>query len=402
MSNVNFITESDIHTLSKNDILLFTSLYDRVKSALQDSRKVDKIMSWVAKYRDKNIDVLSSPYIINSTYFTPSDYNIIYDTIGIEEKEIKKLIKRVQLPGKLTKPKANFTPFNVLMCLILRYYKYDDKSTKAQNYYHLMYAYYAYSMYWSLFKKYYRFPPREATMKYVINNLNGKFLIKQTKNLEEALLITISTALDTYTMNLKRCGDSDLMSIIDAIKTRMSNFMKNIWKEYKEANEKGEVQFSMDDFDDEGNLRSENLGVVNKVEVMTNYAVTKFFQNETDMKVISMSAKMCQASVNEIRTAVNLLKEESRISEVKEFYSALFYLYFMEHPDKEKPAGLRFLYEMDAIYKKGNSNDKNIKIIKSLMNDWLERGSASYRTSTNVGTLNNFRKAIFWFFVQNV
>ena len=401
MAQINFVEQSDIATLSEKGILLYTKLYDRVKFALSDTNKVRKLTLWINKYRDKNIEILSSPYIINSTYFSPADFNIVYDTVGITEKEIKGLIKNVKLPGKLTKPKANFTPFNVLLCLILRYFKYDCKHQHAEEFYKMIYSYYTYSMYWSLFKKYYKYPPREETMKYVINNINGKFLIKQTKNLEEALLITISTALDTYILMLKRCTDNDLMLLIDAIKTRLSNFMKNIWKEYKEANEKGDIQFSLDDFDSEGNY-VENSGVVNKVEVMTNAAVTKFFQNDIDMKIVSMSAKMCNASVNEIRTAIHLLTEEGRIDEVKQFYSALFYLYFTEHPDKEKPEGLRFLYEMDAIYKKGNSNDKNIKIIKTLMNEWLERGSASYRSSTNNGTLNNFRKAIFWFFVQNV
>ena len=67
MTQINFVEQSDIATLSEKGILLYTKLYDRVKFALSDTNKVRKLTLWINKYRDKNIEILSSPYIINST-----------------------------------------------------------------------------------------------------------------------------------------------------------------------------------------------------------------------------------------------------------------------------------------------------------------------------------------------
>ena len=57
---------------------------------------------------------------------------------------------------------------------------------------------------------------------------------------------------------------------------------------------------------------------------------------------------------------------------------------------------------MDAIYKKGNSKEKNITMVKGLLDKWLNAVSPTYREVTRAATINNFRKALYQYFIFSV
>ena len=85
---------------------------------------------------------------------------------------------------------------------------------------------------------------------------------------------------------------------------------------------------------------------------------------------------------------------------IKKFYSSLFYLFLSDNdvPNKEVKS-ISFIGAMEMIYKKGNSTDKNIVIVKKSLDKWLSEASNTYRVSNRQATLNNFRKAIYYYFV---
>ena len=61
-----------------------------------------------------------------------------------------------------------------------------------------------------------------------------------------------------------------------------------------------------------------------------------------------------------------------------------------------------FLIECLAIYKKSNTIDKNITRVKKLLEKWLNMYSEKYKKSNRVATLNNFKKALYTFFVITI
>ena len=78
----------------------------------------------------------------------------------------------------------------------------------------------------------------------------------------------------------------------------------------------------------------------------------------------------------------------------------MFYIFLVTCEEKaEDIRSTRFIVVMDKVYKKGNSDDKNIKLIKSFLHKWLQLGSATYRTSNRAETLNKFKRSIFEYFV---
>ena len=51
-----------------------------------------RLMRAIAQYRDKNIEILSSPYMLNYTIFGNQDQQIIWDITKIDEDEVAKEI----------------------------------------------------------------------------------------------------------------------------------------------------------------------------------------------------------------------------------------------------------------------------------------------------------------------
>ena len=63
---------------------------------------------------------------------------------------------------------------------------------------------------------------------------------------------------------------------------------------------------------------------------------------------------------------------------------------------------LKFLYEMQKMYKAGNSINKNRIIISNIIDKWLKVGSATYRSTNREATKSVFKKSIFDYFITKV
>jgi hypothetical protein len=70
--------------------------------------------------------------------------------------------------------------------------------------------------------------------------------------------------------------------------------------------------------------------------------------------------------------------------------------------NREKVGTKDFVVYSLEIYKRANTTDKNVLIIKNSLDKWLEKYSITYRRTQRVATLNNFRRALFLFFVLTI
>lgn len=354
-----------------------------------------KLFRYIAQYRDNNIEILSSPYPLNYPIFSEEDRLVLFDTCKIKLNDLKETISKVPLP-KGVKEIKNFEPFQALCILCMKYYLDKKDSTKIT----MIYYYMAYSMYWTIFKKYYKkFLPREETMVYTVNNMSNKFILKQVGSVDKFLLYTVEKSIEAYSDRVQRCSDAEISYIISAIKTKLSNYMNKITNEYMQNYNNNEVIFKSSEFLEDGSMR-ESKSIGSQVDSYANEYTNKFFSEEPNQKIVNMVAKIKGISSSELKTTITLLLDQQRIDEVKAFYSSLFYLYFSENSTKSKNIkSMEFLGVMETIYKKGNSKDKNIVTIKTLMNKWLEEGSKTYRSSNRQPLLNDYRKAIYYYFV---
>lgn len=391
---------------------LYDSFYEKVISGLKKNER--QLFRYIAEYRDKNIEILSSPYMLKYMLFVEEDSRIIFKVTGIDEdeattkvNELKKFIKQNAKNTKAFKESgalpdfSNLVPFRVILLFIMKYYLDSKQPKKLKE----VCAYMAYSMYYSVFYNFFRTPPRKETMIYTMNNMSNKFKIKQFQSVDQLLEYAVENITTAYPTKFNEMTDYDIIYLISQAKTRIRGYIYNIKNEYlKNDLAKNAIFQSSDIVGDENDIieRRSSSGDVDKLAQMY---TTDFFQRNINQQYVMIAAKSCNVPKNELLNALTILRDDDKnINDVHLFYSSLFYLYLNDDNGNSLTSvnTSKFLASMEAVYKRGNSIDKNIIIVKKLMDEWLQAGSEAYRATNRLATMNNFRKAIYTYFVFSV
>lgn len=366
----------------------------------------------ISVYRDKNVEKLSSPYILDNMLFTQSDIDIVFTVCGTTKEKVQDMLDTLddlpintseyfqdKLEGKKIQ-KRNIIPFRVLLIMILRYYIMQNDMKKAEE---IMF-YYAASQYPSIFTAQFRNGVfRKPAMIYAVDHMSKKFTLKREGSVEGAIVYPIQkAALDTYKAGLMDGSDFWIPYIIDQFKSRTNEMMKSVREAYEDAYTKGDVTYTEGGtFNDEGEfIERETEG--GNISTLANKYATRFYNQAINLKIATTVANSAKVSVTEIRNVLGIMQQEHRADELRQFYECVFTVYSGLNNGKlsdDELKSIKFIQTSLEIYKKGNSNDKSIATIKQITNLWLERGSASYRASNNAGTLNAFRRAIYLYFI---
>lgn len=374
-------------------------------------RNERRFFRYVAEYRDKNVEVLSTPYLTNYALFgiNSKDTEIIFDVTGIEKSDVEKDIKTLKkfivdgcrLHG-FSSPVSqfdNFTSFRVILTLMMRYYleNRDDEKLK------IVAAYMGYSMFFTTFTKFFKHGVRKETMVYTINNLTNKHKLKQVGSVDELLTYGIYKCILAYRQRLMDCTDLDLIYIVQQFKSRLRGYFLSIANKYYENDAKKEAVFASSDqlTTEEGSDFVERESSMGTVEKLAQSYTTYFFQKPIDDEILSIVSKMNQSSRTELKNALTGIRSDNaQINTLKHFYEALFFIYTeQEHGRSVNVHSKKFLSVMDQIYKKGNSKEKNILLVKNTLDQWLTQFSKTYREANRVAKINSYRKAIFQYFV---
>lgn len=390
---------------------LFNQFYPTVVSHLR--RNENKLMKDIAAYRDRNVQVLSSPYMLDYCIFEVNgkDADVVFDATGIDKKEMDKAISEMKSyinenaklkgytpPASLFK---NVTAFRVALFLAMRFFLERGDSAKVEQ----CCAYMGYSMYHTLFYGSFPHGVRAETMVYTMTNLTNKHKIKQQGSVDGLLTYGVSLCITSYKQRIMDCTDQDIIYVIGQFSSRIRGYIRDIAQKYYENDKKKEAIFiSSEKVDtDEGSNFVERSSRSGDIDKLASMYTTRFFQRPIDDTIVRVCAQMNQISRNELKNALTTLRsDKARIPEIKEFYQGIFYLYAEEDPDNMDVHSKKFLSMMDSIYKKGNSKEKNITNVKAALDRWLNATSSTYRETTRAATINNFRKAIFQYFTFSV
>lgn len=102
--------------------LLRSAFYDKIKNALDNKNNETYLFRYIMEYRDRNNEILTSPYMLKNMIFSNTDRDVIFKILNITSKEMLAVIKQVPLPGNLTNPMSNFTLFQSILIMIMKYY----------------------------------------------------------------------------------------------------------------------------------------------------------------------------------------------------------------------------------------------------------------------------------------
>jgi hypothetical protein len=385
----------------KNTKILKNALYKKIVDNISIDKNKKELFNYIAKFRNKYINELSSPLITKNIPFFHSgeDANVVYRCCGLTPNDIEPPIEQAKVAVKLDAAGKNITPFNVVMIMLISHF-YDDKPRLKS-----LLLYYACGMYYliytGMFKK---FAPDRACMQYTVDNLSNKFMLKKEGSLEKAMVVTLENGVDHYRTLLKNLSDYDICNtLIPGLRTRVASMLQSVASEYFANYEKGNKIFEQQEYNDEGEFIIDRESDIARVQRAASAATLNFYSHPINLNVIRTIAKMhTDASANEIRACIEYIHSDSDSKSVQRFYECIFSAFFNENPNAtaEDLHSMKFLAAANSIYKKGNSKDPNIVTIKSISHEWLTKGSPVYARSNRVATMNTYRKCIFLYFVM--
>ena len=374
--------------------VILANIYPKVEQAFTSKETQRKFSAIVASYVDRNVNRLSTAGPSKRTLFSDMERNKVYDLIDFDPKICKAIVKQsnyIKASWKIVND-----PFNLVMMMILRYAKLNQLDQINQ----LAVTYLTLSMYPSLHYKYFKFEPNEAIMQYTINNLSNKFKVKQVGNILQALVDTTALADKTYDKNIRHANDKELTDYINAYKTRLNSLIKKIRDAFEKDNRSGNYMNTERDNEDENDFKTSASNSL-LIQRIVDQVVLKLSVNGPDSRIVDISAKMNQVSVNETRNTLNQLTQNKDESvNIRALCESILYLYLFNGENHVNDLnGSKFLTFCLAVYKKSNTNDENVIKVKSILDTWIEKYSETYRKTQRVATLNNFRRALYTFFV---
>jgi hypothetical protein len=362
----------------------------------------------IAKYEDKNSKLLNTPYPLDVITFSIKgpDSDIVYKCTQINQQELINDMDKVP-KAKSAIENASFTPLQVVLLMIIRYYMITKQKSKLKA----VYYYYGYSIYWSIygqFLKKYGYAPREETMIYTINELTYKNILKKLGSVKEWIGYNVQTPIenDSSYERLADCRNEDIRRTLEAIIVNMRSKIREVSSKYYENDEKGNVMMvSRADLDDQGAQRLD-VSVTTEADKLAQEFTGRFFMADVNMNTIKRATTLAKdASPKEIKVTLEEIKNKVPIEEVSLFYSSLFYLFLASDDPKATTANaktFKFFMVMKDMFKKGNSTDINIVRVRELMDKWLERGSNTYRITNREATKTGYRRAIYYYFILSV
>ena len=374
--------------------VILANIYPKVEKAFTSKDTQRKFSAVVASYVDRNVNKLSTAGPSKRTLFSDMERNKVYELIDFDPKACKVIVKQsnyIKSSWKIVND-----PFNLVMMMIIRYAKLHKLDQINQ----LAVTYLTLSMYPSLHYKYFKFEPNEAIMQYTINNLSNKFKVKQVGNILQALVDTTALADKTYDKNIRQANDKELTDYINAYKTRLNSLIKKIRDAFEKDYRSGNYMNTERDNEDENDFKTSDSNSL-LIQRVVDQVVLKLSVNGPDSRIVDISAKMNQVSVNETRNTLNQLTQNKDESvNIRALCESILYLYLFNGENHVNDLnGSKFLTFCLAVYKKSNTNDENVIKVKTILDTWIERYSETYRKTQRIATINNFRRALYTFFV---
>lgn len=376
------------------------SLYSKVEQALSNKSNVSKLKTNFDKYMSKNLDKYMSTVGPSSArpIFNTVEISTFINTVGLTDREINDAI-RLTVKNKSVKYWYKLdNPIIIANILATRYFSI----LKNDEYAKICVSYMILERYPSLHHKYFKFGLNDNVMDYTINNLSNKFTIKQSNSLWNALFDITFQSYQHFKGDIIKGDDSGIYNYAMRVQTSLNSFMRKISVAYYDNHEKGNTtKVETEIFDDDNYYEGDSNSFA--VDKLTNTVVSHLVVNGPDMKLVELSAKMNNVSVNMMRSYTQTMITEKQRADIKVIVENILSLYLIsDEPHPVNTIGTNdFLIYCLQLYKKSNTVNKDIIRIKTILDKWLVELGIMSKTSRDA-TINSFRKALFVFFVLTI
>lgn len=364
--------------------------------ATLSTREGDKLFKrYVEEFVDRNTEKLHEPCPISMIAFTDHDKTKFFDLFKISEKEVAKIISKavsaVSDTASFKLVKQN--PILSLFYMVLRYY-YMYKDEAGINSTLVIHALAAYP---SVFSKYFKYGANPGVMKYTADHLTEKFIFKQEGHVFGALRKSIEASYKFLNPYFKDAEDKEIIRYIQRIRNDQNSLIKKIANEYNKNFKAGKSVSTTSETYDTGALIDEADNDTSKVEILSQKIIINILTNGIDLRILETAAAMAQLSITELRLYLVKILIDSKSTELEDFINAVLFIYLFEEKHNSSEIKSRaFLSFAIELFRKTNSNNKNIVTIKTLLDKWAEETgiNSKYRREP---TRISYKKGIYWY-----
>jgi len=378
--------------------VIATELYKFIEDKI--AKNENKYKAHLANFFNKNHDIMYDigPYDI--IYYTKTDINNLFNSLGITEDQVAKILEGCYWYGKDINPPCVKEPYVEVIMVIILYFLKHKKQKEAEI--SIIYLAFSGKFYASLFAKWFPIPPSKyrSTMDYVVNNmLNDKFDLKTTGSVFGAIRKLAITTLETYKNEiLTDCEDEDIKYFVQQLRDRESAFLNKIAKLYYNAFEnKYYLNYESDNVTDADEFRITDSDATIAARITEN-AVNFMLVNNVDLSICN-EFKDANLRPTELRDIIEaIVSDKHNINQMYRVCNILI-CDFMRNNHGVRVDNIAFIEY--SLKEKPNSKDKYIIELQEIIMSWLDENSPNYRRrKSRKATAIAYRKAIKYYFIR--
>lgn len=361
--------DSFIFESAGDTYVIKSKIYPIVEKTLSDPQKDKKFRNAVRSYIDRNSTDLHTSGPVNLVPFTDSDKEIFYNIFDTSKDQ---LIGPIDEMTKGINDKANWRLLrqNPIFCLFyecIRYYTIKKDKTGVNT----ALAIYALSVYPSVFAMLFQYGTNADVMKFTMDNLSAKYLMKQEGSVFGGLMKSIQNSYNFLKPNFIDSSDKEVVRFITRIRNDQKSLFKNIATQYYKNHQKGLRASTQSETYGDNQLIDDNMNNTTIVEDVTRKIVLSLITNGVDLTRATAASKITNISLVELRFYLNKIITEDRSDELRQFVEAILFAFLYQ--DKHQPYEInekKFLQFCLEYFRKTNTNDKNINTFKYLLDKW--------------------------------
>lgn len=377
--------------------IIKTKLYPIVESVLSTSMGDKKFKNTVGKFIDRNNDKLKTPGPLYMIAFTDIDKAEFFNIFGISPDNVVKLV--IEITSTINASDFKYLKQNPVFWLFLcciRYYTIK-KDVKGVNTALIIYSL---SVYPSIFNKYFKYEVSSpGVMAYTIDNLTDKFIIKKQNHIFGALTFSIQNSYKFLQSAIIDGSDKEYIRFIQRIRNDQNSMIKKISDQYYKNQAKGLSISTALDTGAEGEIIDSYTNDTSEVESTTRGIILPLLENGVNMNFVEAAAKISQISVSEVRFFMSKILIDEEFDSIVKFIEAILFVWlYYEKKTRREINSSNFLLWSLQLFRKTNSNDKNIVTIKETLNHWGDM-SGLHGKFTREASRINYKKAFFFYFI---
>ena len=377
--------------------IIKTKLYPIVESVLSTSIGDRKFKDAVGKFIDRNNDKLKTPGPLYMIAFTDIDKAEFFNIFGISPDDVVKLV--IEITSTINASDFKYLKQNPVFWLFLcciRYYTIK-KDVKGVNTALIIYSL---SVYPSIFNKYFKYEVSSpGVMAYTIDSLTDKFIIKKQNHIFGALTFSIQNSYKFLQSALMDGSDKECIRFIQRIRNDQNSMIKKISDQYYKNQAKGLSIGTALDTGAEGEIIDSYTNDTSEVESTTRGIILPLLENGVNMNFVEAAAKISQISVSEVRFFMSKILIDEEFESIVKFIEAILFVWlYYEKKARREINSSDFLLWSLQLFRKTNSNDKNIVTIKETLNHWGDM-SGLHGKFTREASRINYKKAFFFYFI---